>query len=143
MNLNRSGLLAALLFLSFTVHSQKKLPAVLLRTGTVIPSENIRESAVDSFNKNAIRYNTKTFVLLQFESIPGQEVRKMLSGSGIELLDYMPVNTYSASITGELNISALRAAHAKAFFSLTPLQKMESHLANGVIPSWAVKVPGT
>ena len=107
------------------------------------PVENIRASSVDSFNKIAPRYHSKAFLILQFESLPGLETKKLLAGAGIVLLDYLPVNSYTASIYYDLDATTLRLAHVRAFTSLSPQQKMEAQLAFGAIPSWAIKIPGT
>ena len=143
MNLNRSGLLAAFTFLYLFSHAQKNDHPILLKSGAIHPVENIRASAIDSFNKIASRYHSKAYLVLQFESIPGFETKKLLAGAGITLLDYLPVNSYTASISYDLDLNTLKQAHVRAFTTLAPQQKMEAQLAIGNIPSWAIKIPGT
>jgi hypothetical protein len=91
----------------------------------------------------AFRARGKTFAIIQFEKIPTIEERKQLQQSGIELLDYIPGNAYSVTITGSLNTSTLTRLKARAVIELTPEQKMQPELAKGYFPSWAVKQAGT
>jgi hypothetical protein len=62
--------------------------------------------------------------------------------SGVELLEYIPDQSYTVSIRGSLDLTILQAANARAIFQLSPAQKTEARL-RGPIPSWAVKIAGT
>ena len=46
----------------------------------------------------------KSFIVIQFESIPTEKEKQQLKQEGIELLDYIPNNAYTATVTGSLNI---------------------------------------
>jgi len=142
MKLNRFLLSAIALCFYAAAFSQKDL-STQLKTGSVKPGYNIRQSAIDSFNKDAVRFNNKAFSIIQFEKLPDEGMRKLLSANGIELLDYIPDNTYTVTINGDLKIDALQSAKARSILQLTPQQKMQSTLANGSIPSWAIKNAGT
>jgi hypothetical protein len=83
------------------------------------------------------------FALLQFDLLPGSEEKARLAAQGIELLEYLPDNTYTISFKGSPDAVLLQQAGARSLFRLEPRQKMEEHLAKGQIPSWAVTVPGT
>lgn len=143
MKLNRYLLGAALLFSCTISIAQKGSQGILLKTGAIYLTENITPSNLDSFNAKAVRYNRKTFALLQFESLPTEQIRKHLSSNGIELLDYIPHNAYTVSINGEAKINVLQNAKAKALLQPSPQQKMQTFLSEGTFPSWAVKVNGT
>src|SRR5437868_2821605 len=143
MKPNRFVLVATLLCFSILVFSQRNNSSVLLKTGAFQAETNLRQSFLDSFNTRAARFHSKTFAILQFQSIPSQETLKALSASGVELLDYIPNNSYTVTVTGNLNLNILRLAKVKSIIRLAPEQKMEAHLAQGVIPSWAVKIAGT
>ena len=114
-----------------------------LKSGSFIPPKNIAEINVNDINQKASKAGGKSFVIIQFENIPTAAEKKQLQQQGIELLDYVPNNAYTATITGSLNIIALKQAKGRAVVELTAAQKMEPSLANGIFPDWAVKVAGT
>ena len=142
MKYNQTVLLIALCLISSVSLAQKK-PLLFLKSGPVSVETEIKQSSLDSFNKKVSRYNNKAFAVLQFESIPTEGTKKALKANGIELLDYLPDNAYTVSITGNANLAILQQAKAKALMQLSPQQKMESGLSKGFIPSWAIKTAGT
>lgn len=143
MKLNRFALLTALLVLSLAVRAQNKDYHLFLNTGSYLPEPNIKPSLIDSLNTKSRRVNQKTFVVLQFESLPTEEMKKALLANGIQLLDYLPNYAYTATISGSANASVLQQSRLRSLIQLSPQQKMELHLARNIIPSWATKIPGT
>jgi hypothetical protein len=142
MKLNRLLLLSALLFVSSSLLAQTDY-TIQLRNGFVQLQPNIKKAFIDSFNARAARFQQKTFAILQFELIPTEETKKMLSSNGIELLEYIPNNAYTVSISGSPSLVILEQAKARSFFQPSPEQKMESRLALGIIPPSAIKIAGT
>ncbi len=69
--------------------------------------------------------------------------KRQLIAAGIQLHDYIPNNAYTATVTGNLNAITLKNTKVRAVVELTPEQKMEPSLANGIFPNWAVKTFGT
>jgi hypothetical protein len=136
-------LLCACLALMTSLMAQDKGPQLLLKTGSIPIVYNLKQSLVDSFNLNAGRFHGQSFAVLHFENIPSAEQRKVLSSSGIQILDYIPNNSYTISIKGQVKLQSLLEAGARALFTLRPEQKMDGYLASGKIPSWAVKAGGT
>ena len=132
-------LLLALLFVSITSISQ----TVQLRSGSFQPPANIRKEVVDSFNRVAAKINGQSFAVIQFSRIPTAAEQGLLMKSGIQLLNYLPPNTYTVSIKGKVSLAAIQAAGARSLFQLSGKQKMQHYFAKGVIPSWAVKTAGT
>lgn len=112
-----------------------------LQSGAFVPSKNITTEALNGVRQRAVA--GRSFLVLQFEQIPNEAERKQLAAAGIELLDYIPNNAYTAMVTGFLDASLLQRAQARAVVELTPAQKMQARLAKGNIPSYAVKIPGT
>jgi len=142
MKLNRLVILSVLLCLSSLIFAQVD-NSIHLKAGLVKKQANIQKSFVDSFNLRSARYQQKTFAVLQFENIPDEATKKILSANGIELLEYIPNNAYTVTISKNLDLNILQQAKARSVFQLTPEQKMETHLAQGIIPSQAVKIAGT
>ncbi|RYF77541.1 MAG: hypothetical protein EON98_16300, partial [Chitinophagaceae bacterium] len=132
-------LLLALLLLSSSLFAQ----TIQLRSGTFQPANNIRQEVIDSFNRSVDRVDGQAFSVIQFKTIPSAEEQKALLANGITLLDYIADNTYAVSIKGALSTEALKAVNTRSLFQLSPRQKMQDYLANGILPAWAVKQPGT
>lgn len=114
-----------------------------LKSGSFIPSKNIADTAINEINRKVARVAEKSFIIIQFESIPTENDKKKLVAAGIQLHDYIPNNAYTATVTGNLNTITLKNTKARAVIELTPEQKMEPSLASGIFPSWAVKTFGT
>ena len=142
--MNRHQLLLTLLLLfSFTSFSQKKDFSILLKTGERNIPENVTKSFCDGFNITAPRYKSKAYALLQFRQVPGTSVKAALLQQGIQLHDYVPNYSYTATITGNLNETVLARAGVRAVVALAPQDKMHAALPKTPLPHWAVKVPGT
>lgn len=142
MKRNRLIYLTVLLLLSSTLFAQVD-PSIQFKNGTVKIQPNIQQAAIDSFNTKAVRYQQKTFAVLQFQSLPTEESKKMLSANGVELLEYIPNNAYTVTISENLDVQILQSVNARAVFQLAPEQKMETRLSLGIIPPSSVKVAGT
>ena len=139
MKLNRPLILAVLLFFYQALSAQGK-HELLLNSGSVTTEMNITRHFVDSFNN---QFSDVSFLVIQFETIPTEETRKLLSAYGIELLEYIPHNAYTASISSRLDLNNLQIAKARSIIQLSPRQKMESRLQSGSVPAWASKTSGT
>lgn len=142
MKLTRLTLWSVLLLFSSVLRAQVDY-SIQLKTGFVKPQPNIRKGLVDSFSLKALRFQRKAFAILQFETIPTEATKKLLSANGIELLEYIPNNAYTVSITGNPSSSILEIAKARSILQPSPEMKMEARLASGAIPSSAIKVTGT
>lgn len=142
MKSNRFFLLSVLLSFSSCLFAQADY-TLRLKSGFITLQPNIKKVFVDSFNARAVRFQQKTFAILQFESIPTEATRKFLSANGIELLEYIPNNAYTVSISGNPSYPVLEQAKARSVFQLSPEQKMDLRLASGIIPPSSVKVAGT
>ncbi|WP_276500004.1 S8 family serine peptidase [Terrimonas pollutisoli] len=133
-----------MLLCSYTSFSQDDEKFRLqLKSGSFIPAKNFDDSTISQVSQRASRSGGKSFVVIQFESIPSAEERKQLLEEGIELVDYIPNNAYTATVTGSLRSNGLKRAKTRAIIELSAAQKMEPALSRGEIPSWAIKAPGT
>jgi hypothetical protein len=144
MKPNPIPLVAALFLFSLNAFSQKDSGySLLLKSGSIFPQKNISASFIDQFNRKAQRIDGQTFTIIQFDNIPNESERQKLLQSGIELLDYIPNNAYTACIRTSLDANILMQLKARAIVELIPQQKMFSKLAQQIFPAWSVKIPGT
>ncbi|MBC7949067.1 MAG: S8 family serine peptidase [Chitinophagaceae bacterium] len=137
-------LFTALLLLTISTAAQddRKFD-LLLKNGPVTTHKNINPEALTELQRNAKPIAGKSYLVLQFERIPSDAERKELLLAGIELLEYVPNNAYTATVTGSLNLPALTKFRVRSVVALTPEQKMQPDLANGVYPPSAVRLVGT
>ena len=137
-------LMTALLAFSISALSQQDSAyRLMLKTGAFIPKKNISSNLVNEFNRKVLRIQGQSFAIIQFEHIPTTAERVQLLKSGVLLMDYIPNNTYTVSMTGPMNEDILRQAKARAVVELKPEQKMSPLLGGGTLPAWAIKMPGT
>jgi hypothetical protein len=142
MKLNRLTLLSLLLLFSPALFAQADY-SLHLKNGFVTLQPNIRKAIIDTFNLKAKLFQHKTFAILQFESIPTEATKKLLSANGIELLEYIPNNAYTVTISRTPSSTILEMAKARSILQPSAEMKMESRLASGIIPPSAIKVAGT
>jgi hypothetical protein len=129
--------------LSTNTYAQKNTDfSLLLRNGTIVPKNNISDKALNANNRRSASPGHKSFVIIQFETIPNAQEIGLLKQQGIELLDYVPNNAYTATVTGALDPEVLRQAKARAVVDLLPEQKMAPNLLDGEIPVHAEMVKG-
>src|SRR5215510_15004157 len=137
-------LLNALWVLSLHALSQQDSAyRLFLKNGSFIPQKNISADFARDFNRRSLRFEGRSFAIIQFEHIPTAGERQQLLNAGISLLDYIPNNTYTVSIEGSISDKTLQQAGARSMIELSPEQKMTQSLAWGVVPPWSVKIPGT
>lgn len=143
MKLNRLPILCTLLFLSAIAFAQNNPNTIFLRNSTLTPVQNIRQGYMDTLNSRMARSNNKALVLIQFDKLPTENQRKELLSTGVELLEFVSGNAYTATINGNLSASALSRVKARSVMEISPEFKMSASLAKGQIAPWAGRVAGT
>lgn len=141
MKLNRLPFFSILLFAS-TLFAQNNY-SIAFRNGSIRPDANLRQGFLDSFYKKSIRFNEKSMAVVQFHKIPGINAVKQLEAHGVQLLEYVSGNAYTATIKAPLSVFVLVNAGIRSVVELEPMQKMSVQLAGGKLPGWAVKAAGT
>ena len=99
MRTNPIPLITALLF-TLSAASQEQRYDLLLKNGKQSISPNITKENIAKFNQSAVRANGKAYAIIQFNKLPGAGIIRQLKDAGIELLNYIPYNAYTA--TGRL-----------------------------------------
>ncbi len=115
---------------------------LLLRSGKIVPEENIR-----LINKNSKEFQNGLFadnyyLTLQFYKIPDKLTREKISDLGINLLDYIPHNAYTASIPADFDLASFKLLSLRSVVLFTSDQKMPKGFEENSIPSHAILVPG-
>ena len=113
-----------------------------LKSGPLNISSNLSAGNLDSINRKIAGFN-KTFLIIQFDETPTEFTKQQLASQGIELLNYIPDNAYTASVKPGLNRDLLLRSKVRGIHQPTPQQKMHASLSSGLPPATAVKIPGT
>lgn len=144
MRPNPIPLIAAIVCLSFSLHAQDSTRFSLrLNAGSFIPASNISKDLLNELNQKALRIDGKALFVIQFEEIPNEQQRMQLKQSGVELLDYITGNAYTATITNLPDAAFLLSEKIRSVVELMPAQKMHPQLVSGNYPAHAVKAYGT
>ncbi|KIC93746.1 S8 family serine peptidase [Flavihumibacter solisilvae] len=92
-----------------------------VRFKTAVPLKALQLNPIGSLNAeplNARSQGESVYLFLRFQRIPGSGQRKALLDRGIRLLEYVPENTYLASVTGYWSIEQLRSVGISATIPL-------------------------
>lgn len=75
-------------------------------------------------------------LLLQFESLPSDDMRRMMSAEGLDIFDYIPENTYYAVAKNEAVLGKLNEYKVERLAHLKPEWKTDMGFWRAGAPSW-------
>ena len=113
-------------FLFFANLSAQQDYQILFSSGTMTPTENVRdfaENAVINANEN---YDGYYYRMIQFFDIPTDAQHQEIKQNGIELLEYLPHRAYIAAIPNSLDPQKLVELNVRAIWEITPNFKISS-----------------
>ena len=115
---------------------------VHFQSGDFLPVRNFTDVATNSSILTSALHQGKYYVVIQFERIPDQSVRAVLKSQGIELVDYIPSNAYTATIPTTVDWSKLGKVKIRSIFSLSTKQKVSNLLYQDKAPAHAQQQAG-
>lgn len=119
--------------------SAQSLPTydLLLKSGKVEVQENIQE--FDRFGTLSEQevINGKFYRYLQFYHVPNAENLRAIEAAGIDLLHYVPENTYFAAIPTSMQAPTLQGLGVRAILEVEKSWKIDPILNAGTIGEWA------
>ncbi len=115
---------------------------ILLHSGKFIPQENISSVTKTSPVFQQSLFNGRHYMVIQFKTLPNQVQKDDLKAMGIGLIDYIPNNAYTASVSADINISDFKSPLFRSVFQFKPEDKAAADLLNGHIPEYAIKQAG-
>jgi len=95
-------------FFSLPLIAQQNEPAVRFANGNFTTGSNIKKQQFKKENIQAGFFGDQYFVLIQFDNLPGKQVKENLAKAGIALQEYLPGNTYMAGIKGSFDFAGAR-----------------------------------
>lgn len=129
----RRALYLILLLVSNTpllLNAQKSNPLIRFRQGDYL-SSNSSLPNIDPSSKiyGAASNDKSVFVFIQFRKIPTQIEKESLIGKGIELVEYIPGNTFLASVKTFVSSSDLKNLGVLQVIPVKPNYKIDNVLA--------------
>lgn len=119
--------------------SYSQLNQVQLKTGVINFEENIVDYNVDNAVSKSDIYAKHFYKYIQFYSIPKQDEIKTLDQRGIQLLNYIPSNTYIASFSSKVTSKDLKGLNIKSIQDIDLKNKMDEKVWLENYPEWAIK----
>ncbi|MCX6315664.1 MAG: S8 family serine peptidase [Bacteroidetes bacterium] len=116
---------------------------IYLKSGDMRSLSVMQQTDIDAFNTHHQRAAAPVLAIVQFETLPTESQKTTLTQAGIQLLDYIPNNAYTALIGQSLQLAQLEQWHIRYVAPMSASQKMSPATRNGIFPPHAVKVSGT
>ncbi len=117
--------------------------SLYLKSGRLITADNFNTiSKTDEVFQKSL-FDNKYYVVLQFRSLPDQAIKDALQTAGVELVDYLPKNAFTAAVAKDVNLDLLKTFGIRSVIQLNEAQKTIPDILNNKIPSYAVKQAGT
>ena len=134
--------LAAILIQLNCVAQKNNSYDLLLSSGTIELPANFEQVKSQQLQANEL-FNGSYYRYIQFYDIPSTEQKKQLSEKGIDLLLYLPTNTYIASLKQFTTINDLASFAIRGVYTIQPEYKLLNELSIALneknFPGYAVK----
>lgn len=137
-----AGFLIIIFFPVFLFAQNKTDYSILLKSGKFIPEENISGITKNAEVFQKSKSGTRHYVTIQFFSLPGQAVIDRLSATGIQLIDYIPNNAYTASVSQDFSLADFKSLPLRSVFQFSTEQKTFPGFLTGDVPAHAIKQVG-
>ena len=115
---------------------------ILLHSGKFVPQENVSGLTKISPLFQQSLFNGRHYVVIQFKKMPTQLQKNNLKAVGVELIDYIPNNAYTASVSADINISDFKSPLFRSVFVFSAKDKATADFLNGSVPDYAIKQAG-
>lgn len=136
-------ILAAALMFQISAFSQTdNRYSLMLSSGTINPPANVSLLKSQQIQQEEI-YNGNYYRFIQFSSLPTASQKNELAVKGIDLLMYLPQNTYIASIKKGSDLSDLSSYNVRSVIAIQTeyklLKELQVALTENNFPGYAVK----
>jgi len=134
----KNSLLSLLAFaLSFSFANAQDPYVIQFQDETIEIQENI-----DTFEWNQMPESSRLangyFGWIQFYETPTQDIQDSFKNSNLQLLDYIPHQTYLFYFPEDTSIQFLAESGVRAIIPVEGRFKLSSNLRNGIIGEWAI-----
>ena len=123
--------LVLFLCILFSIQSNAQSSKLILRTGTQELQPNLKEFLTNSNNGS-------NYKLVQFNSIPKDNIKESLKSNGVDFLEYVPNNAFIVKFASMSNVDFLKAKGIKGVYELPQALKLDYRILNWDIPQHAL-----
>jgi PKD repeat protein len=133
------ALLALCFYFSISQLSAQRLPDYRIEhtSHSMVLPENVEGFVQRGQLNRTDEVNGRFYQLLQFYFIPNQEEKAAIAAAGIELLNYIPNNVYTASIPTDLSPEILQELGVRSMLPLSENWKLAPRLEHEDYGDWA------
>jgi len=140
MKLHSLLLLGVILGLTvFGARAQEAPPFLDLRAGKVTLPENADAYSSGSSELAPAFFDGHYYLMLQFHAIPDFENREVFKAKGVELLQYIPHQAFTAKVSIGVTASTLQEIGVRSWYVPEANTKMRRDLIEGPIPDGAMR----
>ena len=112
---------------------------ILLASGEITPTENIRDFVENSTIAAQENYDGYYYQIIQFFEVPTNAQHQQITQSGIQLLEYLPRRAYIAAIPVTMNPEKLVALNVRSVLDISLDYKIANNLKQASFPDWAIQ----
>ena len=112
-----------------------------LKTGKAKLPETKQLNHIPAPNASEI-VSGKYYRYIQFHQLPTQRDRETIETLGIELLDYVPKNTYIASVLAGFNWQDVDGFQIRSIAPIPAFHKIDPRMEEKPLPGWATEKAG-
>lgn len=146
MNFSKVTAAATAYFLLFFLTVQAGQPQlsndkILLRSGTLNTQKNFTAENTTPVSNTEI-VQGRCYRLIQFEQMPDENLKQTLMSKGIRLLNYIPYNSWVASLPANFQWTELPAEKIRTVLLLDKSMKMSKELNEKNYPAHALLLAG-
>lgn len=128
-----------LLLLGSFFHVSGQTYTLLLKSGNRVPTANLQAFITQPDIQNGEVIDGKFYRFLQFLDMPSDAKKASLALMGIELLEYVPQNTFVAAIPASLDVNRLKFLGIRSITPLQAIDKLHETAMTGPYPVWAMQ----
>ena len=139
----RISIIILLFFPAILFAQENKDYSIKLNSGSFIPVENSKDIQSNSVLLTNSLFNDKFYLTIQFWSLPDEATKDRLKTAGVQLIDYIPGFSFTASVAAGIDPAIFRGFNIRSIFQLTTEQKTVPALLKGTFPAHATKSAGT
>jgi len=131
------------LFLKLSFGQDNSRNSIQFKGGVFSPTPITDWNKFEFSNFNSELINNYYYLLIQFHALPTEEQKNLLNQGGVTLIDYLPYNSWTASINKNTSSQVLKSANVRAIAILESRYKQDLSLIAGDFPERSLANGGT
>ncbi|MDC3252932.1 S8 family serine peptidase [Crocinitomicaceae bacterium] len=137
--MSRYFLILTLFFVPLLVFSQVRVPnhTIHISNAPLIIQNDLSNNWKRIKSDPSVWYDNAMYALIQFNDIPSDDEKAVLSNLGIDLLNYIPNYAWVSSIDSNIELDDLLLLDVRHVTKVLPDWKVSDEIISGTIPEYA------